>query len=270
MEQLEASKRTSPKGVGYWMARDLGPILGYETWARFEPVIGRATDALQANGVDPSHHIVQTSKMMGRGGGAQTEGRDYFLTRAASYLIAMNGDPSKQEIATAQAYFAAQTRRMEEQDTKARDAKRLELRDKVSGSMRRVSGAAKQAGVANQRQALFHEQRYVGLYGASSAQVKSRKGLKPGDVLFDRAGPLELSAHDFQMNLAADILAKEGIQGEQAAISKNLEVAHHVRATIKTSGGTLPEALPLEEDIKVVRKRLTGRRTKPLPKPAKD
>jgi DNA-damage-inducible protein D len=68
------------------------------------------------------------------------------------------------------------------------------------------------------------------------------------------------------MNLAADIIAKEGVRGEQAAINKNLEVARKVRRTIQETGGTLPEALPLAEHIGDVRKRLTGKRTRVLPR----
>lgn len=262
MERLELLKHTSAKDVEYWMAREIGPTLGYETWGKFEPVIERASAALAASGINSSHQIVQTGKMMERGKGAQKEGRDYFLTRGACYLIAMNGDPSKAEIAAAQIYFSVQTRRMEEMETPRDDEKRLELREKISGSVKRVSGVAKDAGVSSKRQGLFHEQRYVGLYEASSLQVKAAKGLRPGDILFDRAGPLELSAHDFQMNLAANVISNEGVKGERAAIQRNLDVARDVRKTIKNSGGTLPEALPLVEHIKIVRKRITGRATK--------
>ena len=269
MERLEALKRTSERGVDYWMARDIGVPLGYEVWARFEPVVLRAGAAMQASGIDPSHHIVQTDKMMERGKGARVAGRDYFLTRAACYLIAMNGDGTKPEIAAAQLYFAVRTRQAELAAALAEDEKRLELRDKVAGSMRRVSGVAHAAGVTSARQGLFHEQRYRGLYNAPSAAVKIGKGLSPAENLFDRAVPLELSAHDFQMNLAADIISKEHVRGEAAAVTRNLDVARHVRRTIEQSGGTLPEDLPLVEHIKVVRKRVTGRKTRAIrPPPA--
>jgi DNA-damage-inducible protein D len=98
--------------------------------------------------------------------------------------------------------------------------------------------------------------------------VKTAKGLKGADNLLDRADHLELSAHEFQMNLAANALVNEGVRGEQAAFNKNLEIAKHVRRTIKESGGTLPEHLPLAPDhIGDVRKRVTGRKSKALPKP---
>jgi DNA-damage-inducible protein D len=220
MERLEAAKRTNAKGVEYWMARELGPILGYPTWGKFEPVVLRAAAALRADGMEPSHQIAQTSKSVGR-----EDSRDYFLTRAASYLIAMNGEPSKPEIAAAQVYFAAKTRQMElteQSDALTADEKRLELRDKVTGAVRRVSSAASDAGVGSKRQGIFHDQRWRGLYGASGAQVKTAKGLKGADNLLDRADHLELSAHEFQMNLAANALVNEGVRGEQAAFNKNL------------------------------------------------
>lgn len=93
----------------------------------------------------------------------------------------------------------------------------------------------------------------------SLADLRLIKGLKGSDQLFDRAGPLELSANDFQMNLAANVIKKEQIRGEDRAISRNREVAKHVRGTIAASGGTLPENLPLEEPIRNVEKRIKGK-----------
>jgi DNA-damage-inducible protein D len=255
MEGLEAVKKTSPEGIDYWMARDIHPILGYPNWREFENVIRRAWLAFRGNGVDPSQQIELTHKLMEVGQGAQLKGNDFFLSRSACYLIAMNGDPSKPEIAAAQAYFAIQTRRMELEEQRAADEKRLELREKVSRSHRLVSGVAQEAGVSSRMQGIFHDARYQGLYGMSLRDVKQRKGLSDKEQLYDRAGPMELSANDFQMNLAAEVIKKEDIRGEARAIKKNKEVATDVRRVMREQGATLPEDLPLAEPIAQVRRR---------------
>lgn len=198
IRRLEALKRSSRKGVEFWLAREIYPVLGYATWARFEAVVERAVGALKGNGIDPTDHIAQTSKLVGIGSGGERRVGDLFLSRAACRLMAMNGDPAKPEIAAAQAYFFVQTHRMELADAKTDDEKRLELRDKVAQSHRVVSGVAHQAGVRGNMQGVFHDARYKGLYGMSLREVKKRKGLGDKDQLYDFAGPLELSANDFQ------------------------------------------------------------------------
>lgn len=260
IERLEGLRRTGPEGEEYWMARELHPALGYPVWDKFEPVIERARESLLTNGVDVPLHIAQTSKLMEVGQGARRKGVDYFLSRPAAYLIVMNGDPAKIEIAAGQAYFAIQTRRQEIED---QDQKRLALRDKVSQSHRRVSAVANEAGVRSRMQGVFHDARYQGLYGMSLKDLKGKKGLRESEQIFDRAGPLELSMNDFQMNLAADVIAKENIRGEQPCIQTNKRVAQRVRATVAESKATLPENLPLEPPIKEVRKRLDGQKKLP-------
>ncbi|MER8623729.1 BRO family protein [Mesorhizobium sp. M1143] len=198
IDRLEKLRQEGSNGQEYWMARDIHPVLGYPVWDKFEPVIERAASSFTANTIDPSHHIARASKMMELGGGGKREGLDYFLSRAACRLIAMNGDPSKAEIAAAQAYFVVQTHRMEAEDALTQDEKRLNLRDKVTTAFRTVSGVAKEAGVPNSKQALFHDARYQGLYDMPRRDVMARKGLKREDNPFDYAGPLELSANDFR------------------------------------------------------------------------
>jgi DNA-damage-inducible protein D len=175
IEQLEALRRQGSNGQEYWMAREIHPVLGYLVWDKFEPVISRTAASFTANKISPSHHIAQTSKMMEVGMGARREGVDYFLSRAACRLIAMNGDPSKPEIAAAQAYFVVQTHRMEAEDALTQDEKRLNLREKVTTAFRTVSGVAKEAGVPNAKQALFHDARYQGLYGMSRRDVMAKR-----------------------------------------------------------------------------------------------
>lgn len=263
MARLEAAKYLTENGGEYWKARDIHHLLGYAVWDKFEPVVARAVDALRANKVEPSHHIAQTSKMMGLGRGAQREGVDYFLSRVACSLIAMNGDPSKPEIAACQAYFVVQTRRMELTDQSNGDEKRLEMREKVSKSFKLVSGVAKDAGVRNTMQGVFHDARYQGLYGMSGQEVKKQKGIPESDQLFNHASALELSANDFQMNLAAEVITRENVRGERRVIETNKDVGKRVRKAMLDSGATPPESLPLAEPIKQVKARLAKQKRLP-------
>ncbi|ESX95422.1 BRO family protein [Mesorhizobium sp. LNJC403B00] len=260
IDRLEKLRQEGSNGQEYWMARDIHPVLGYPVWDKFEPVIERAASSFTANTIDPSHHIARASKMMELGGGGKREGLDYFLSRAACRLIAMNGDPSKAEIAAAQAYFVVQTHRMEAEDALTQDEKRLNLRDKVTTAFRTVSGVAKEAGVPNSKQALFHDARYQGLYDMPRRDVMARKGLKREDNPFDYAGPLELSANEFQMNMAADVIKKEGIKGEYRVIDRNKKIAQDVRKVMRENGSTMPENLPVAEPIRVVEKRVKAAR----------
>jgi len=260
MDRLERLKRLSEEGVEYWLARDINVTLGYPNWREFEALMERAGESLRQNSIEPSHHFVLTHKMVELGSGSQRQVDDYFLSRSACYLTAMNGDPAKPEIAAAQAYFVVTTREKELEDERSDDEKRLELREKVTQSVKVVSAVAQAAGVRSQMQGVFHDQRYRELYGMSQKDVKGLKGLGLKDQLLDRAGLLELSMHDFQMNLAADVIGKSTTKGEQAAIQTNLEVAQRVRRTVERSGGTLPEHLQLEPPIKEVKKRVANQK----------
>lgn len=104
------SIRKLKDGREYWSARDLQKLLGYTKWERFEDAIERAMIACKNSGVEPSENFPVSGKPITSGKGRTQTAKDYHLTRYACYLIAMNGDPRKEEIAQAQTYFAIQTR----------------------------------------------------------------------------------------------------------------------------------------------------------------
>jgi DNA-damage-inducible protein D len=246
MRRLEEIKRRNPDGPDYWLAREIAPILGYSAWDKFLPVVARAQEAIVNAGEEPSHHIAQTSKLMGVGKGGRRRVDEFFLSRAACYLIAMNGDPAKPAVSGAQAYFLVQTRASELRDQVPKDEKRLSLRGKVTLANKRISDIAKDVGVT--RYGLFHDAKYRGIYNMSARELAKRKGLRHGETILDRAAALELSAHEFQANLAAERILNEGISGEVNAIKANRAVAEHVRSVVIKQVGRAPEDLPVEPD----------------------
>lgn len=89
--------------------------LGYDRWENFQAAVRRAKDsAANSLGFLPAQdQFREVTKMVSTGSGAERAVADFALTRFASYLLAMNGDPRKSEVADAQRYFAEQTRRAE-------------------------------------------------------------------------------------------------------------------------------------------------------------
>src|SRR5712692_3393813 len=164
---LERSKRYTRGNREYWKGRDLQRILAYNSWENFENVIEKALMACESTGINPKYHFHETMNMVEIGSGAKGKRKDYYLTRYACYLIAMNGATNKPEIATAQTYFAVQTRRQELQDKLTDNERRIYLRKRIKNENRKLASAAKRAGVT--RFPLFQDAGYRGLYERSLA-----------------------------------------------------------------------------------------------------
>jgi hypothetical protein len=83
--------------------------MAYTNWRQFDAVVDRAKAAGSNTGLHIEAHFLEVDLKNERG----RTGKDYRLSRDASYLVAMNGDPRKPEVAAAQAYFVSRTRQAE-------------------------------------------------------------------------------------------------------------------------------------------------------------
>jgi DNA-damage-inducible protein D len=102
-------KQTRPDGSEFWSARALQGLMGYRRWENLQPAIARAIQSASNTGSDVTSHFLGSQKLIPRPQGGSVAREDYELSRHGAYLVAMNGDPNKPEVAAAQAYFAART-----------------------------------------------------------------------------------------------------------------------------------------------------------------
>lgn len=199
-KNFESIKRINEQGIEYWEARELMPLLGYTKWENFEKVINKAIEACKNSDQIEEYHFLGVRKMIKIAKNTPKETlrkvKDYHLSRYACYLIAQNGDSRKIDIATAQTYFAIQTRRQEIFEQMGADAKRLYIREEVKEHNKKLFKTAQKAGVNNFGK--FNNYGYLGLYGLTAEEIKTKKGLGNDNIL-DRAGSTELAANLFRI-----------------------------------------------------------------------
>jgi DNA-damage-inducible protein D len=244
-------RKINPYGAEYWSARDLMPLLGYQSWQKFERAIKRAITACENSGQATDDHFITSDKMIIAGKGAQRQVKDYNLSRYACYLTALNGEPSKPEVAAAQTYFAQAARENELRQLAEQQKQRIELRERVAEGNKSLNQSAMQVGVLSRNFGKFQNAGYQGLYGGLNlAEIKARKGISPSEDLLDRAGLGELGANALRIDLTDRKLRSGEVVGENAAIQTHNNAGKEIREAIKRFGGSLPEDLPAEPSIK--------------------
>ncbi|OQA03482.1 MAG: DNA-damage-inducible protein D [Planctomycetes bacterium ADurb.Bin401] len=251
---FEKIKRTNEAGNEYWSSRDFAQILGYSDYRNFEQVIKKAKTACFNSGQRIEDHFVDITEMIEIGKGGQRSVNSVYMSRYACYLIVQNADPSKEIVALGQTYFALQTRKQEVSEQDTEDQRRLLLREEMKTHNVRLAGAAKEAGVVKATDyAIFQNHGYIGLYGGLTAQdIHRRKMLKKSQSILDHMGSTELAANLFRATQTEEKLRRENIKGKDNANRTHKEVGVKIRQTIKELGGTMPENLPIAEDIKKI------------------
>jgi len=246
---LDNVRQQAPNGQEYWMGRTLQGVLNYARWENFEALIEKAKTACANSGVDPNGQFRRTTKFITHGKGAQREIGDWFLSRYACYLIAMNGDPQIEEVAYAQQYFAVETRLREQEAQQIGEYDRVAHRRRVTATVKALSSAAKRSGV--QRYGLFYDAGYRGLYGGLGlSAIKAKKGIDQKEELLDRAGRVELAAIELKNATTEEQLISLKVQTEQHAMDTHHRVGQEIRTAIRKIGGKMPEDLEPEESIK--------------------
>ncbi len=244
------------KNVECWSARELQTILNYSKWDNFFKVIEKAKKACENSGNLLSDHFADVGKMVQIGSGSERQIEDIALTRYACYLIAQNGDSSKNEIAFAQTYFAVQTRKQEIIEQRLLNVARVAAREKLSKSEKKLSGIIYERGVDDKSFATIRSKGDQALFGGFSTNDMKRKLQIPENrPLADFLPTLTIKAKDFATELTSHNVVDKNLKGEIQISKEHIDNNLAVRKMLKARG-VLPEHLPVLEDVKKVQRQL--------------
>ena len=253
--------QSDAESVEYWLARDLMIILGYERWENFDKAINRAMDSCRTGEIPVENHFRKATKMVPVGSGAVRPVKDYMLTRYACYLIAQNGDPKKEEIAFAQSYFAVQTRKQELIEDRIRLIERMEARDRLKESEKRLSQNIYERGVDDKGFARIRSKGDQALFGGMTTQdMKDAYGVKSGP-LADHLPTLTIAAKNLATEMTNYNVESKDLQGEIPITSEHVQNNRTVRKMLGERG-IRPEELPPAEDLKKLERRVKSEEKK--------
>lgn len=235
-------------GIHYWWASDLMRLLGYGDATHFKPIL-RAQKACLTLNIPLDDNFIYTDRKS-----EKEVFKDYKLSRFACYLVAMNSDSSKPQVAAAQAYFAALAEAFTQLIRESEHVNRLLARDEITEREKSLSHTAQISGVENY--ALFQNAGYRGMYNMSISDIKTYKGIPRDRSPLDFMGHTELAANLFRITQTDEKIKKNKIHGQCALESTAEAVGKEVRSTMKRISGVLPEELDTTYDIKGVKKDL--------------
>lgn len=261
IKNFESFSHQTEDGLEFWLARDLQYLLGYSKWENFQNVISKAKIACEISEIEVLNHFPDIKKTIEMPKSAKKEIDDMMLTRYACYLIAQNGDSSKEEIAFAQTYFAIQTRKAE----RIAEIERISARKKLSETEKELSSVIFQQTGGNQNFALIRSKGDTAFFGGKNTADMKIVWKTKNKPIADFMPTVLLKAKDFATEITIHNSKDKKMNTERQISDEHIINNRTVRNTL-ISRGIVPEKLSPAEDIKKVERKVESEKKKNLNK----
>lgn len=240
-------------GSEYWFAADLYRALGYQKFEDYRSALERAMLACEKSSGSAADHFVAVKREITDNFGKRISVGDIKLTRYASYLVALNGDPKKPEVAFAQAYFVTQTRKIEVLQQKMEELERLDAREKLKMTDREFTTTIYQRGVSKEGIPVVKSAGDKALFGGQTTDdMKRQYGIiHTKEPLADHLPSVTLIAKNLAMAITTENAKKKDLKGVMPIKNAHVESNRNVREAL-TKTGIYPEKLPPAKDIKIL------------------
>jgi DNA-damage-inducible protein D len=250
-------------GETTWSAREFATFLGYADYSTFaKGPIQRAIAASMRTGIPLEENFRQSTMTI--------DGKtvpDWKLSRFGCFLVAMNADSKKAEVALAQTYLAGLADAFQDYVNAQAQVDRVVIRGELTDGETSLSSVAKGARV--EKYHFFQSEGYRGMYNMTMTQLRARKGVPGTRSPLDFMHSTELAANLFRITQTRDKIVSDGVTGQSMLEHTAREVGKTVRQTMIKLSNTRPEDLPAAPDILQARASLkrTHRTMKNLDKP---
>jgi DNA-damage-inducible protein D len=220
-------------GLIFWWASELMLMLGYDDMKIFQKVINKATKVFLSLGINHYENIIYTDR--------EKDGEkipDFKLTRFACYIISMNADPKKVEVAKVQVYFAEQTRKIEVYLQGSDNMERILFREEIKEGNKSLASTAQKAGIEDF--AKFNNAGYLGMYNMMNYQLANKRNTDSSKLL-ETMGRTELAANLFRITQTEERIKSKNIAGQKALEQAHRDVGREVRKIVIENTGKAPE-----------------------------
>lgn len=223
----------------YRWASDFMLMLWYDNMKEFNKVIQKWVKTLSSLNINVFDNIQKVLNW---------DNEDYKLSRYACYIIAMNWDPKKPEVAACQNYFAEQTRRFE---IIQEDTERLSIRTELSEWNKSLNSTANKHWVIDY--AKFNQAWYIWLYNMENYKLAQKRGIDKSKM-YDYMGRTELAANLFRVTQTEERIKNQNLHWQYQLEKAHKDVWKEVRAFVIQNSWTNPENLSQEMPLPEMKK----------------